>query len=72
MNLGGFLVAICRFSEPYVFEQFKRLFKRNEACKAKKFSEESLCNFVNSVMNIEFVYIILIGINNFYDRNDSF
>lgn len=68
MNTSGLLMAICRFSEPYVFEQFKKLFKRNKAVKADKFSEESLCHFVNSVMNIEFVYLILIGINNFYDR----
>jgi hypothetical protein len=60
-------MAVARLTEPYVFDQFKQLFRVKS--KNNKFSEESLCQFVNSVMNIEFVYLILIGINNFYDRS---
>ena len=69
MNSQGFIMALTRLSEPYVFDQIKQLFKVRS--KNTKFSEESLCQFVNSVMNIEFVYLILIGINNFYDRRLS-
>ena len=29
-----------------------------------KFSTEPLCSFANSAFNIEFVYLILLGINN--------
>lgn len=34
---------------------------------ANKFTKESLDSFLYSALNIEFVYIILIGINNFMD-----
>lgn len=33
--------------------------------KTKKYSSESLDTFINSAMNIEFVYLILLGINQF-------
>lgn len=33
-----------------------------------KFSDESLCSFMNSAANIEFVYLILLGINNFMEN----
>mmetsp|Transcript_29301 Transcript_29301/g.44130 ORF Transcript_29301/g.44130 Transcript_29301/m.44130 type:complete len:111 (+) Transcript_29301:1152-1484(+) len=36
--------------------------------KKVKYSNEPLCAFANSAMNIEFVYLILLGINNFMDN----
>lgn len=69
LNINGFFIAIVRLSEPYVFEQLKKIFKKTEQKKSDKYAEESLCHFVNSVMNIEFVYLILIGIDNFFGRN---
>lgn len=33
-----------------------------------KFQKEGLCTFLNSAMNIEFVYIILLGVNNFMEN----
>jgi hypothetical protein len=33
-----------------------------------KFANQSLCSFTNSAMNIEFVSLILLGINNFLDN----
>jgi hypothetical protein len=36
-----------------------------------KFSSEPLCAFANSAMNIEFVYMILLGINNFLDSRET-
>jgi len=40
--------------------------------KKKQFSNEPLASFVNSAMNIEFVYTILLGINNFMDVANTF
>jgi hypothetical protein len=31
------------------------------------FANESLCSFLNSVMNIELVYLILLGVNQFME-----
>ena len=36
-----------------------------------QFSKESLCSFLNSAVNIEFVYLILVGINKFMDNYNS-
>jgi hypothetical protein len=65
-------------SEPFVYNHFKqdvkkffsKFFKndKNAVVKEEKFSNEPLCAFANSAMNIEFVYLILLGINNFMDN----
>lgn len=78
--MSGILLALIRLAEPYVFKQlyheFLNLGRKCKFCKKQKkitkiekikFSNEALCSFVNSAMNIEFVYIILLGINNFMD-----
>ena len=64
----GLMLAVVRFREPYVWTKFTNSFKKL-CCKKKRnkehlFANESLCSFINSAMNIEFVYLILIGINN--------
>ena len=41
---------------------------RMDLLKRAEFSKESLCSFLNSAVNIEFVYIILVGINRFLDN----
>lgn len=33
-----------------------------------KYAKEALCSFANSAMAVEFVYIILLGINSFMDN----
>ena len=43
--------------------------KQSKEVKKKQFSDEPLCAFANSCMNIEFVYLILLGINNFLDTS---
>ena len=42
--------------------------KRKSSVSAPKNDDHSLCQFMNSAMNVEFVYLILIGINNFMEN----
>lgn len=74
----GIALALVRMTEPYFWRHmvsdFKNLFRRifcflcskpdNES-KKQRYSNEPLCAFANSAMNIEFVYLILLGVNNF-------
>jgi heme exporter protein D len=74
----GTIIAFIRFSEPFVYHQFlsdvynlrRRLCARSKASKLKpdKFAVQPLCAFTNSAMNIEFVYLILLGINSFMEH----
>lgn len=74
-NCLGILLAMIRLSEPYVWNHFKQdikyLFNRESSTSKQKFSSEPLCAFANSAMNIEFVYLILLGINNFMDSRET-
>jgi hypothetical protein len=47
------------------------LINNNDQRVNAKFSEESLCSFLHSAKNIEFVYLILLGINSFMDNYDQ-
>jgi hypothetical protein len=64
----GIFLAGVRLREPYVFKHFKQdiLKMKNN----RKFAYEPLCAFANSAMNIEFVYIILLGVNNFMQSKE--
>ena len=55
----GIIIVVTRFSEPFVYQNFISV--------KSKYSSEPLCAFANSAMNIEFVYLILVGINNFME-----
>ena len=69
-------MSMIRLLEPYVFQTFTEFvrgvccFERCKKTKDRKpkvkFSEESLCSFLNSAMNIEFVSLILVGIQSSY------
>ena len=76
----GIMLAVVRFFEPFVYKTFKlemyKIFgcscfkkknRRHKLIKDEDHSSHTLCQFMNSAMNIEFVYIILIGINNFME-----
>ena len=73
-ELIGVPIALVRILEPFVFQEFKIMIKKYFCCTKKRsvkkleFSDESLCSFMNSVANIEFVYLILLGINNFMEN----
>ena len=81
----GIPLALVRFLEPFVLQEFKadlsRLFRKICGCcgcrdkdekkKVVRYSNEPLCSFVNSAMNIEFVYLILLGINNFMEGREA-
>jgi hypothetical protein len=72
-ELIGVPLALIRLYEPYVWQTMKlelnKIKKGKKIKKTKtKFAKESLCSFLNSTCNIEFVYLILLGINNFMDH----
>jgi hypothetical protein len=62
-------MVFIRLAEPYVWTNFKADLRKLCKCKKKgeqkraKFSKESLDSFLNSAMNIEYVYLLLLGIN---------
>jgi hypothetical protein len=63
---------LIRVSEPYVQEILKEIICKKRSKMKKKFAEQSLDSFMNSAMNIEFVYIILKGVKNYMDlANDQ-
>lgn len=41
-----------------------------EEAETSKFSDGPLCHQLNSALNIEYVYLILLGINNFMENSD--
>lgn len=43
--------------------------KKKKPQKKLKFGDESLCSFMNSAANVEFVYLILLGIGNFMQNS---
>lgn len=62
-------LALIRLSEPYVLHQFRKTMRKmfckyikplyGEDEKVSKIQEESLYSFLNSSLNIEYVYLIL-------------
>ena len=83
-ELSGTFLALIRLMEPWVWESFVKELKgivrwilntfccQNIVKKGKtpysSFAKESLCSFLNSAMNIELVYLILLGINHFMEQ----
>ena len=73
------LLALIRLREKYVYQEFVITFKRffcfKDLTKRKNlnkvsYEEDSLDSFLNSAMNIEFVYIILQGVVNHMSNID--
>ena len=78
----GIALALCRITEPFFWKHLifdlkcvlRKIFcfcisqKRRSSVKKVKFSDEPLCAFATSAMNIEFVYLILLGVNNFMNN----
>lgn len=62
-------MAIQRLSEPFVWYAIVDDLKSMLRCRKQsstnklKYSKESLNSFINSAMNIEYVFIVLTGIN---------
>jgi 2'-5' RNA ligase len=81
-HLGYFIIMIM---EPFVKHQINEFYHEilgkvwhrklghRTVKKSFKFQSDSLSSFINSAINIEYVYIILSGISNFmdYNRNQS-
>ena len=66
----GIFLALIRLFEPYVWKTFKTEIQKLLPClktKKQQYSKESLDSFLNSCMNIEYVYLILVGISSHID-----
>lgn len=68
VNGLGIFLGLIRFLEPFVFSTFRQ--EMTTLCSGKhpkkmKYSAQALCSFANSAMNIEYVYLILVGVNQF-------
>lgn len=64
-NSIGFFLACVRFSEPFVWSNFSADVKRVLFCRKFKanIAQQPLNSFLNSTMNVEYVYMLLVGIN---------
>lgn len=62
----GIVIFYIRLCEPYILSKIKNLWG-SKLRKRENFTKESLDSFLYSALNIEFVYIILLGINNYMD-----
>lgn len=76
-NPIGVAMTITRLSEPYVWTNLKADLSKwfnckREKVKRAKYSKESLDSFLNSAMNIEYVFLVLKGINFMLDKNDIY
>lgn len=71
----GVFIAWNRISEPYVWTNFKADLNMVgcKCCKNKRavYSKVSLDSFVNSAMNVEYVYLLLQGINTYLEKYDD-
>jgi len=75
MNAVGVLIALVRLLEPFVLstlvEAVRKLCPVGQSHAKTLYSKQALCSFVNSAMNIEYVYLILVGVNQFMDLSAS-
>jgi hypothetical protein len=72
MQMGALLgipLALVRLLEPLVWQEFKKnVFFMKQKTQISK-EQDSLCSFLKSKMNVELVYITLVGICQFYNEN---
>ena len=67
-DLIGLFIALVRFFEPYVLYSFIQDINSLGLCKLKwifsnkKYTKQALCSFTCSILNVEYVYLILIGV----------
>jgi hypothetical protein len=68
VRIAGIPLSLVYLLEPYVFQVFISSIQCNKLKNKKinkKYSAKSLNSFLNAAMNIEFVSMILLGVNNF-------
>ena len=74
-DLLGLLVAISRLVEPYVFYTFLTHLESLKCCCFKvnkmesKYNKQALCSFASSILNVEYVYLILVGVQQFMEKD---
>ena len=65
--LLGIPLALVRLLEPLIWQEFKEnVLCKNQKSKINK-AQDSICSFLKSKMNVELVYITLVGICQFYN-----
>lgn len=74
LDSAGLLIFVIRVSEPYVLNQIKADLIRCFCCKTTKqrkmkFQNESLSSFLNSAFNVEYVYLLLLGISTLHYKD---
>jgi len=68
VRMAGIPLSLVYLLEPYVFQVFITSIQCNKLKNKqirKKYSAKSLNSFLNAAVNIEFVSMILLGVNNF-------
>lgn len=74
LNVVGLILAFTRLFEPYVFSTLKADFRKfflrkpENELKTIKFETEGLLTFLTSSLNIEYVYLILLGVNVYFKQ----
>lgn len=68
--LFGVFLGVVRISEPFIWTNIKADFSlmccKNKKTERAKFSKQSLDSFLNSAMNIEYVYVLLLSLNKYF------
>ena len=67
----GIIIVATRLLEPYVLQTIKESLGCLEKNNKLKYSEESLDSFLNSALNVDLVYMILVGVNNLYSADNK-
>jgi hypothetical protein len=70
LNSSGIWLALICLFEPFVWYEFKKSLFCVKKTKKNAFNQDSLETFLNSAMNIEFVYLILVGVNSHLDQRN--
>lgn len=73
LTTSGLLLTFVRVNEPAIMFNIKNdishLMSNNKETKKAAFTDDHLDSFLNSALNVEFVYILLLGITTYYDND---
>lgn len=76
LMIDGVLLALIRLCEPVIWTNLKADISSWCRCcckqpKRSSYAKETLDSFLNSAMNIEYVYLLLVGISTYYDTQNK-
>ena len=75
-HIIGILLAFTRFIEPYILKVFMNELKTYFPCFFKNFhnkesSKKPISSFLSSALNVEYVYIIIFGVTEIYNKKNK-